>query len=102
MLGFGPLGSGPLASTPLPLWFEANFAKQQQKSDEDRTFAAFGRFIASYALAEAGIHIAARFFSEMPDNKARIVFSGVRGKDVIACLRQFFVGSATLQTLKTE
>jgi hypothetical protein len=88
MLGFGPIASGPLAGTPLPLWFEANFAKQQQKPDEDRIYAAFGRFIASYALAEAGVHIAARFFLGLPDNKARLVFGGMRLGDVIDRLRQ--------------
>jgi hypothetical protein len=36
----------------------------------------------------------------MPDNKARIVFSGARGKDVIACLRQFVVGSANASDIE--
>lgn len=83
---------GPTAGPPLPLWFQANFAKQQQKPDEDRIYAAFGRFIASYALAEAAFHVAARFFSGMPDNKARIVFSGMRLGDVIDRLRAFVHG----------
>jgi hypothetical protein len=89
VLGHGPLGSAPLGSAPLPLWFQANFAKQRQKPDEDRIYAAFGRFIASYALAEGGVHIAARFFSGMPDDKARIVFNGLRLVDVVIRLRQF-------------
>lgn len=82
-----PFGLGgfnqSMLNEPVPLWLLANFAKQRQKPDEDRTFAAFGRFIASYALAEAGFHIAARSFSGMPENKARIVFAGMRLGDVI-------------------
>jgi hypothetical protein len=89
MLGHGPLGAFPLGSAGVPLWFAANFAKQRQKPDEDRTFAAFGRFIASYALAEAGFHIAARSFSGMPEAKARIVFAGMRLADVTERLSRF-------------
>ena len=79
---------------PLPLWIQANFDKLRQRPDEDRTFAAFGRFIASFALVESGLHIAAKFFSEMPDAKARTVFNGARTTDVIKCLRQFVAGTA--------
>jgi hypothetical protein len=77
-----PFGEGGFAEQAVPLWFQANFAKQRQKPDEDRIFSAFGRFIASYALAEAGVHIAARFFSGMPDKKARIMFKDMRIVDV--------------------
>jgi len=82
-----PFGEGQFAEAAVheavPLWLLANFAKQRQRPDEDRTFAAFGRFIASYALAEAGFHIAARAFSGMPEDKARIVFAGMRLADVV-------------------
>jgi hypothetical protein len=88
-----PFGLGGFNETVLddsvPLWFLANLARQRQKPHEDRAFAAFGRFIASYALAEAGLHIAVRFFSGMTDKKARKVFSGSRNKDIIIVLRHF-------------
>jgi hypothetical protein len=77
-----PTGTAAIEAGGVPLWFQANFFKQQQKPEEDRHYAAFGRFIAAYAMAEAGVHIAARFFSGMPEEKARVVFSGMRLGDV--------------------
>ena len=71
----------------VPLWLLANIVRERQKPDEDRIYAAFGRFVASYALAKSGLHIAARHFSGMPDDKAQIVFSGMRQADLIDKLR---------------
>jgi hypothetical protein len=96
----GPLDpSLGLLAAPVPLWFQANFARQQQKPDENRIFAAFGRFIAAYALAEGGLHIAVRFFSGMPEPKARIVFAGMRLSDVIERLRSFVKDTPNADTI---
>ena len=75
----------------ISLWLNANFRGAHEIADEDNIFAAFGKFIAAYALAEAGVHIATRFFSKMSETNARFVFSGSRGKDIVECLRQFTV-----------
>ena len=84
-----------MLNEPVPIWFAANFAKQQQKPDEDRIYAAFGRFVASYALAKSALHIAARHFSGMPDDKARVVFSGMRQADIIDRLRSLIPSDKT-------
>ncbi len=93
MLGFGPLGTQPLgtAGTPLPLWFAANFAGHLK--EQAKYYAAFGRFISSYALAEAGFHMAARVFSGLPEDWARIIFGQMRASDVIGRLRKLIAGS---------
>jgi len=84
-----------MLNDPVPIWFAANFVKQQQQPDEDRIYAAFGHFVASYALAESALHIVARHFSGMPDNKARVVFSGMRQSDVIDRLRSLILPEKT-------
>jgi hypothetical protein len=84
-----------MLNDPVPIWLAANFAKQQQRPDEDRIYAAFGRFVASYALAESALHIAARHFSGMPDDKARVVFSGMRQANVIDRLRSLIPSDKT-------
>ncbi len=58
-------GQGRFAE-PMPLWLGANFSEFVGKANADKCFAAFGRFIAAYALAEAGFHVAARHFSGLP------------------------------------
>jgi hypothetical protein len=51
-------------------------------------FEAIGRFITSFALAEAGCHMLARKLSGLSDAKARIIFSGMRLSDISAIIRQ--------------
>lgn len=89
----GAMNSAVLNDT-VPLWFRAGLFRQRRKPEEDRYYAAFDRFIAAYAMAEAGVHIAARYFSGMPEDKARIMFSGMRLADVFDRLRQFVEGTA--------
>lgn len=86
--------SAEAAAAGVPLWFQVDFWKRRQKPEEDRYFASFGRFIAAYAMAEAGAHVAARHFSGMPEEKGRIMFSGMRLSDLFDRLRQFVVGTA--------
>jgi hypothetical protein len=88
IFGRSPFARTPFGSSGLShAWFYANFARQQNKPEEDKFFAAFGRFIASYALAEAAFHIAARHFSGLPEGKARAILGGMRISDLIEKLR---------------
>jgi hypothetical protein len=50
-------------------------------------FAAVGRFIVAYANAEAVLHLTTRLLSSMPEDKARIIFAGMRLTDLAARLR---------------
>jgi hypothetical protein len=77
-----PPPTSPMSGRSVPLWFLANVVE-----DEERTYSLFGRFVAAYALAESGLHIAVRHFSGMPDEKARIVFAGMRHADIVERLR---------------
>jgi hypothetical protein len=54
---------------------------------EDVSFEALGRFVTAYATAESGVHILARTLSGLADEKARIVFGGMRLTDAIDCIR---------------
>jgi hypothetical protein len=89
----------------MPPWLEANFAQYVGKTNADKCFAAFGRFIAAYALAEAGFHVAARHFSGVSDDKARIIFSGMRLLDLVGRLRDLVIGTSAaplIDELKTQ
>jgi len=54
---------------------------------DQKHYAAFGRFIAAYALAEAMLHTAARYFSGIEDAAPRIIFSGMRLGDLAERVR---------------
>lgn len=62
------------SSTDVPIWFQALLARDPKAEEE--AFAALGRFVAAYALAEAGVHVAARHHSSLTEAKARVVFGG--------------------------
>ena len=53
------------------------------KEKERAFFEALGRLATDYAMAEAGVHELARRISGMPDEKARLIFGGMRLIDVI-------------------
>jgi hypothetical protein len=95
MFNTEPFGQGQFAEAALPLWAEANFAQETSSKKEDMFFAAFGRFMAAYSLADAGFHIAVRHFSKLPDDWARLVFGGMRMVDVIKNLRAFISGTSS-------
>jgi hypothetical protein len=78
--------SAALLNAPPPLWFRARLAGTPK--EELECYAAFGRFIAAYALAEAGVHIAARQFSGLPEDKARVIFGGMRLTDLAEKVRK--------------
>lgn len=50
-------------------------------------YEALGRFITAYANAEVAVHRVARKVSGLPDDKARILFSGMRLDHVIERIR---------------
>jgi hypothetical protein len=52
-------------------------------------YEAVGRFVTSYAHAEAAIHMLARHLSGLSDQKARIVFGGMRLPDLSDIVRRF-------------
>ena len=60
---------------------------QRDPEKEKAHYEAFGRFIAAYAAAEAEIHTVARSFSKTDDERARIIFGGLRISDSIDRLR---------------
>jgi hypothetical protein len=50
---------------------------------------AFGRFIGAFASAESAVHLIARKLSGLSDQKARLIFSGMRLDNVIESVRNF-------------
>jgi hypothetical protein len=63
-------------STP-PIW----------PPEDQPYYAALGKFIASYAGAESQVHVVARRLTRLNDDKARIVFSGMRLGDLAERVR---------------
>jgi len=55
--------------------------------EDEPFFAALGRFIASYAIAEHQVHLLARHLTRLNDAKARIIFSGMRLNDLAERIR---------------
>ncbi|MBR0693492.1 hypothetical protein [Bradyrhizobium lablabi] len=51
-------------------------------------YEAVGRFVTSFANAEAAVHLLVRQLSGMPDDKARIVFGGMRLPDLTEIIRR--------------
>jgi hypothetical protein len=74
------------SNTPPPAWFPGILFGPPR--DETAYYAAFGRFVAAFALAEAGAHIAARYFSGLGEDAARVIFSGMRLSDLAEKLRK--------------
>ncbi len=72
----------------VPIWFQALFANASNEKEETAHFAALGRFIAAYALAEAGVHVAARHHSGLSEDKARVIFGGSGLADIAEMLRK--------------
>jgi hypothetical protein len=80
------LGSGTTSNTAPPA-FLAHFWGTPKAETE--YYAAFGKFIARYALAESGVHIAVRHFSGVSEEKARFIFGAMRLNDLAWMLRRF-------------
>jgi hypothetical protein len=66
----------------------AGFGPPPPSTDDDTAyFAALGKFIVAYALAESAVHMLAGKALGVKDKKARIVFAGARLNDVATRLR---------------
>ena len=55
--------------------------------EDDKYYAAIGRFIVAYASAESTIHQIARKLSRLKENRARILFGGMRIGDITTRMR---------------
>jgi hypothetical protein len=55
--------------------------------DDTPHYEAVGRFVTSFAGAEGAVHMLARHLSGLPDQKARIIFGGMRLNDVMKIVR---------------
>jgi hypothetical protein len=60
---------------------------QLNAKEEARYFEAIGRFIVAYAAAESNLHAVARKLSGLKDDKARVLFAGMRLGDVVSRTR---------------
>lgn len=58
---------------------------------DNALFAAVGRFVIQYALAEGCVHALARKLSGLSDKKARIIFGGMRVSDLTGRMRQLLL-----------
>ena len=58
-------------------------------TDDKTHYEALGRFLASFANAEGAVHAIARKLTGLSDDKARILFGGMRLADVIDRIRSF-------------
>src|SRR4051812_15828423 len=84
MLFHMPLGSLPLGAHPD--YFKILFP-DTPLATEAEYFESFGRFIAAYALAEAGLHEVARLLSKLSEGKARVIFANMRLGDLTDRIR---------------
>src|SRR5947208_2703439 len=84
MLGFGPISSAPISSLPDELY---KYFPIPPEESEAAYFEPFGRFIASYSLAESGVHEVARSLSTLSEKKARVIFAGMRLGDLADRIR---------------
>lgn len=58
-------------------------------SNEKTHYEALGRFVVAFASAESAVHLIARKLSGLSDQKARVVFGGMRLADLIDKTRGF-------------
>ena len=71
--------------------------KNRDPEKEKTYYEALGRFIASYAVAEASLHVLARHFSGTTDEKARVIFGGMRLADLTDRIRQMVRHDVAMQ-----
>jgi hypothetical protein len=57
------------------------------KEDDTPYYAAIGKFVVQYAAAEGAAHMLARRLTKLKDDKARILFAGMRSADLIDRIR---------------
>src|SRR5690348_5317017 len=81
-MGFGPLGTRGLSGSP-----EAGLLYQIRPEEEAAYFESLGRLVAAYAAAEASVHQLVRKLSSLSEEKARIIFAGMRLGDLSERIR---------------
>ncbi len=65
-------------------------------------FGQLGRMVATYARAEAGVHLLARHLSGLPDAEARAQFSGMRLSDLTKLVRRKMRTNDTPENIHRE
>lgn len=58
--------------------------------EDEPYYAAIGRFIVQYAACEGAVHMLARRLSQIKDERARLLFGGMRTGDVIDRIRSMW------------
>jgi hypothetical protein len=76
-----------------PIWIRALFTKPATP-DETAYFAAYGRFVAAFALAEAALHVAARHFSGISEENARVIFGGLNRGELGEIVRKLTMNTS--------
>lgn len=72
------------------------------REEDNRYYAAVGRFIIAYAGAEAAVHLVARKLLQIRDDRARVVFGGMRIGDVVSRVRALLKLSKRSEKIKAE
>ncbi len=85
-----------------PLFRLLNLPSTPPPPSDEQFYAALGRFIASYAAVEVVIHQLARKLSNLKDDKARVLFGGMRLGDVTSRTRALLKLSNRSQKIKED
>jgi hypothetical protein len=81
-MGWGPLGTRGLGGSP-----NLGLLYQIRPEEEAAYFESLGRLVAAYAAAEASVHELVRKLSSLSEQKARIIFAGMRLGDLTERVR---------------
>lgn len=72
--------------------------------EDEPYYAAIGRLIVQYAACEGAVQMLARRLSKLDDNKARVIFAGMRTRDIIERIHAMWLwkkrSAKATQTLK--
>jgi hypothetical protein len=71
-------------------------------SNDTPHFEAVGRFISSFASAEAAAHALARKLSGLTDKKARVIFGGMRLGDITDRMRGMMLADVVAEKIYTD
>jgi hypothetical protein len=70
--------------------------------EDEKYYAAFGRFIAAYAAAETAVHMVARKISGLQDARARVLFGGMRIGEVVTRTKALLAKSKRSEKVKSD
>jgi len=71
-------------------------------AEDQPYFAALGLFVSYYAMAETAVHLIARLLSGASDQKARVIFSGMRLSDLTDRIRHLMEADDIRENYKDE